>query len=91
MDQVHTHCEHEAEHQPAEKTRVVTLRIPKPNWQVTALILIALIAGFQTIQLVRLKDSVAASAAATTTTASSSVPAAASSGSSALPSQVGGC
>lgn len=72
-------------HQPAAKTPALTLRIPKPNWQVTALILIALIAGFQTIQLAKLKGTVSAKAATTTTT---TTPASDSSG---LQSQVGGC
>ncbi|MBI4092610.1 MAG: hypothetical protein HY420_01670 [Candidatus Kerfeldbacteria bacterium] len=71
-----------------EPGRSLTLRIPKPNWQVTALILIAVIAGFQTIQLVRLKGSVTAKAAASSTTASTATP---SSGSSDLQAQVGGC
>lgn len=73
----------------SEKSRTFTLRIAKPNWQVTALILIAVIAGFQTIQLARLKGNVTAKASAATTTA----PAAAStsSGDSGLQSQVGGC
>jgi hypothetical protein len=61
------------------------LRIPKPNWQVTALILIAIIAGFQTIQLIRLKSSVTAKAAVATTAAP------ATSSDSGLQSQVGGC
>lgn len=74
-------------HETHEKTAALTLRIPKPNWQVTALILIALIAGFQTFQLARLKGNVTAKAVA------ASAPAAAtpSSSSSGLQSQVGGC
>lgn len=73
----------------AEKARAYTLQIPKPNWQVTALILIALIAGFQTIQLMRLKGNVTPKAAAAATTASAAP--AASSDASGLQSQVGGC
>ncbi len=63
-----------------EKAKAFTLRIPRPNWQVTALILIAIIAGFQTIQLARLKGTVTAKA-----------PAASSSADAGLQSQVGGC
>lgn len=80
---------HETHHEPTPPPeKSITLRIPKPNWQVTALVLIALIAGLQTIQLVRLKNSVSAKtlpAAATTTT--TAAPAAASD----IPAQVGGC
>lgn len=70
--------------------KTFTVRVPKPNWQVTALLLVALIAGFQTFQLARLKGSVTAKAATTT---ASAVPAASSaaSDSSGLQSQVGGC
>ncbi len=77
------------EHKPEApgKTPAFTLRIPKPNWQVTALILIAVIAAFQTIQLSRLKGAVTAKAA--TSTASTSAPS--SSADSGLQSQVGGC
>ncbi len=72
-----------------DRPQSLTLRIPKPNWQVTALILIALIAGFQTVQLVRLKGTVAQQAsAATTTTSTSTTPASSDAG---LQSQVGGC
>lgn len=72
-----------------EKTQGLTLRIPKPNWQVTALILIAIIAGFQTVQLARLKGNVTAKVSAATT--ASSTPASSSSADSGLQSQVGGC
>lgn len=71
-----------------------TLRIPKLNWQITALLLIALIAGFQTFQFARLKSSVtvkAATTTATTSTAAAAPAAASSAGSSDLQSQVGGC
>ena len=44
-----------AELRPSEGN---VLRIPKPNWKIVALLLIALIAGFQMIQLARLKGSV---------------------------------
>lgn len=71
----------------APSPRSYTLRIPRPNWQVTALILIAIIAAFQTIQLVRLKGNVTTKAATTTSPTSSS----SSSSDSGLQSQVGGC
>lgn len=77
------------EHDAPEKTPALTLRIPKPNWQVTALILIAVIAGFQTIQLARLKGNVTAKASAAATTASTAAPSAGAD--SGLQSQVGGC
>lgn len=77
-----------AEHDDPEPAKALTLQIPKPNWQVTALILIAVIAGFQTIQLARLKGNVSAKASAATTTAAAP---AASGSSSGLQSQVGGC
>lgn len=72
-----------------EPNRSFTLRIPKPNWQVIALILIAVIAGFQTIQLARLKGNVTAKVSAATTTAPT--PAASAGSDSGLQSQVGGC
>lgn len=95
-------CEHHAGHSPSQheshghphetspaKPAGLTLRIPKPNWQVTALILIALIAGLQTFQLIRLKGSITANAStapsgagATTTGASNDAD---------LQAQVGGC
>lgn len=77
----------EHQHPAPEKPQSLTLRIPKPNWQVTALILIAVIAAFQTIQLVRLKGAVTAKAATTAPATSPS----SSSGDSGLQSQVGGC
>ena len=48
---------------------VITLRLPKINWQMGALILVALIAGFQTYQLARLKGAVTVKAAAPTVAA----------------------
>jgi len=75
----------------AERTSAFTIRIPKPNWQITALLLIALIAGFQMIQLARLKSSVSTTASAATTTAASAAPSTAASSSSGLDSQVGSC
>ncbi|MEK7637555.1 MAG: hypothetical protein AAB402_04200 [Patescibacteria group bacterium] len=83
QDKSHEH--EELPHRPAYH-----LRIPKPNWQVTALLLITVIAGFQMIQLIRLKGQVAppVSAAAATTTPA---PAASVGGTSGLQSQVGGC
>ncbi len=71
-----------------ERGQALTLRIPRPNWQVTALILIAVIAGLQTIQLARLKGNVTAKVSAATTDASAPVSSSAGSG---LQSQVGGC
>ncbi len=95
MDQLaHTNVKTEAESVRSERTAAFTLRIPKPNWQVTALFLIALIAAFQMVQLIRLKGNVTAKASAATTTAA---PAASSTGSasstqaSGLDSQVGSC
>lgn len=77
-------------HAPAdpERPRGYTIRVPKPNWQVTALILIALIAAFQMIQLVRLKGAVVPKTSAATA-ASTTAPSAGST--SGLESQVGGC
>lgn len=74
----------------SEPVQAFTLRILKPNWQVTALILIAVIAGFQTIQLARLKDNVTAKAATATTT-TTTTPSSSSSADAGLQSQVGGC
>lgn len=90
MNHEYTPVAKEPVQQAPEKTPALTVRIPKPNWQVTALILIALIAGFQTIQLVRLKGSVTSKVSAATT--STVAPAASSSSAdSGLQSQVGGC
>lgn len=78
--------------QPTERPAAFTLRIPKPNWQVSALLLIALIAGFQTFQLVRLKNSVSAKTVATSTAApTSSGSTSSSAAGSDLQAQVGGC
>lgn len=86
MNHPHQHSSPEQPSPEVPETKpAYHLRIPKPNWQVTALILIATIAGFQTIQLIRLKGSVTAKAVAATTAA----PAASSD--SGLQSQVGGC
>lgn len=75
-----------------ESPRSITLQIPKPNWQLTALLLVALIAGFQTFQLLRLKGSVSAKTAAATPAATSAAASSSSStDSSGLQSQVGGC
>ncbi|GEM_PF-2196359 len=79
----------EHHHEQPEKVQAFTLRIPRPNWQVTALILIAVIAGLQTIQLARLKDNVTAKASTATTT--TAAPASSASTDSGLQSQVGGC
>lgn len=77
---------------PVERPADLTLRIPKPNWQVIALLLVALIAGFQTFQLTRLKNNVSAKTVATTTAPpANSATASTSAASSDLQSQVGGC
>lgn len=70
----------------------ITLRLPKLNWQSTALILLALVAGFQTFQLTRLKGNVSVrpAAAAASTSAHMAAPSAAPSGGG-LQSMVGGC
>ncbi len=84
---VGTHAE-----RPAKRSEDLTLRIPKPNWQVVALLLVALIAGFQTFQLARLKNNVSAkTVAATTAPQASGATASTSTASSDLQSQVGGC
>ena len=67
----------------------ITLRLPKLNWQMGALILIAVVAAFQTFQLARLKGSVTVRAAGVTpATAATPAPAA---GGSDLQGMVGGC
>ena len=66
----------------------ITLRLPKFNWQIGALILIAVVAGFQTFQLARLKGAVTLKSAS----AASGAPAAAPSGdANGLQGMVGGC
>lgn len=75
--------EHHLEHDHAQRPKPITLKIPRPNWQVTALLLIAIIAGFQTIELLRLKDELAPKASAASSTQSGSA--------SDLQGQVGGC
>ncbi len=66
----------------------ITLRLPKINWQIGALILVAVIAGFQTFQLARLKGAVTVKAASAAPAASAPAPAA---GGSDLQGMVGGC
>ncbi|MBI2984704.1 MAG: hypothetical protein HYY50_03705 [Candidatus Kerfeldbacteria bacterium] len=88
MDHEHTTTPTEPKPEANEKPPALTLRIPKPNWQVTALILIAVIAGFQTIQLARLKDNVTAKAS---TTSAGTTPTPSASSDSGLQPQVGGC
>ncbi len=78
------------EHEELPRRPAYNLHIPKPNWQVTALLLITVIAGFQMIQLIRLKDQVAPKASAATAT-TAPAPAASAGGASGLQSQVGGC
>ena len=68
----------------------ITLRLPKLNWQMGALILIAVVAGFQTFQLARLKGAVTLKAASAAPASSSSAPAPAAGGSD-LQGMVGGC
>ncbi len=62
----------------------MTLRLPKINWQIGALILVAVIAGFQTFQLARLKSAV-------TVRPASAAPAAGGSSHDGLQGMVGGC
>ena len=69
---------------------MMTLSIPRFNLQVVALALIALIAAFQTFQLVMLKQSVLGKAVAPAASGASSAPAAAPANN-ALPGMVGGC
>lgn len=42
----------------SDTANTITLRLPKINWQISALILVAIVAGFQTFQLARLKGAV---------------------------------
>lgn len=65
-------------------TDSITLRLPKLNWQMIALILIAVVAGFQTFQLARLKGAVTIKSAG----AAAAAPAPAANG---LEGMVGGC
>ncbi|MBI4135491.1 hypothetical protein HY477_02040 [Candidatus Uhrbacteria bacterium] len=69
---------------------VVTLRLPKINWQIGALILVAVIAGFQTLQLARLKSAVTVRPASAAPSASAA-PAAGGSSHDGLQGMVGGC
>lgn len=68
----------------------ITLRLPKLNWQMVALILIAIVAGFQTFQLARLRGAVTVNAASATASAGASAPAPAA-GAHGLQGMVGGC
>ena len=54
----------------------ITLRLPKLNWQMIALILIAVVAGFQTFQLARLRSAVSVRPASAAPAASAPAPAA---------------
>ena len=65
----------------------VTVKLPKVNWQMTALILIAVVAAFQTFQLATLKGKVSLKPAAASTGSAASAPAA----NAGLESMVGGC
>lgn len=72
----------------SDTPNTITLRLPKINWQIGALILVAVIAGFQTFQLARLKGAVSIKSAS----ASPAVAAPAAGGSSqGLQGMVGGC
>ena len=72
----------------SDTANTITLRLPKINWQIGALILVAVIAGFQTFQLARLKGAVTVKTASAAPAASHSAPAA---GGSDLQGMVGGC
>ncbi len=89
----HEREEHHAEHEHVRRPKPITLKIPRPNWQVTALLLITIIAGFQTIELLRLKGQLApkASAAASTSASGAAASPTQSGSSSGLQGQVGGC
>lgn len=67
----------------------ITLRLPKINWQIGALILIAIVAGFQTFQLARLKGSLTVRPAAASPAAAA--PTASPAGNNGLQGMVGGC
>lgn len=76
----------------ASPAGTITLRLPKFNWQIGALILIALVAGFQTFQLARLKGAVTVRPASAAPAAGASSTAPASGGSdNGLQGMVGGC
>ncbi|KKU11892.1 MAG: hypothetical protein UX17_C0065G0009 [Parcubacteria group bacterium GW2011_GWC2_45_7] len=66
----------------------ITLRVPKLNWQIVALILIALVAGLQTAQLARLKGAVSVRPAQAASSGGAAPAAASGNG---LQSMVGGC
>ncbi|MDO8505373.1 MAG: hypothetical protein Q7S48_02255 [bacterium] len=70
----------------SEGSNTITLRLPKLNWQMVALILIAVVAGFQTFQLARLKGAVSVRPAVAAPGAAAPVPAAGG-----LEGMVGGC
>ena len=66
----------------------ITLRLPKINWQMGALILIAVVAAFQTFELARLKGAVTIGHAAPAPAAGAPAPA---TGAHGLQGMVGGC
>ncbi len=73
----------------SDTPNTITLRLPKINWQIGALILVAVIAGFQTFQLARLKGAITVKAASAAPAATgASAPAAGEHG---LQGMVGGC
>lgn len=73
----------------SDTANVITLRLPKINWQIGALILVAVIAGFQTFQLARLKGAVSVRPASAAPAAAA--PAAGGSSHQGLQGMVGGC
>lgn len=92
---IHSHHPHVGEgheHEQVPDPKPIMLRIPRPNWQVTALLLITVIAGFQTVELLRLKGQLTPKAsAAASTSASTAAPSSQSGSTSDLQGQVGGC
>lgn len=72
----------------SEGSNTITLRLPKLNWQMVALILIAIVAGFQTFQLARLKGAVTIKPAGATVSAPTAPHAGDANG---LQGMVGGC
>lgn len=74
-----------------EAANTITLRLPKINWQMGALILVAVIAGFQTYQLARLKGAVTLKSAAAAAPTAVGASTGGASGHSGLQGMVGGC
>jgi hypothetical protein len=61
--------------QPINQDQTVTLKLPKANMQLIVLILIIIIAAFQTFQLITLKGQATIVPVGTTTQAPASAPA----------------